>query len=192
MGVQVRGWEKSSSLSFLFRCSHSFVTRFFLGLVLYSILFPYFDCRCCCCSFFFAEKTMFSFQTLLKGTFRLLTCYLQFRPQNSPYFLRKPRTRDSRTNGLEQAGSGGEGGEERWVRLGREAKNTSKNTIETDKDKIKERKQQRKKVTVSKSKSSWKVSTTKSVPADQWQSAKSARRSSSIYIISCRWRNARS
>ena len=169
------GWEKSSSLSFLFRCSHSFVTRFFLGLVLYSILFPYFDCRCCCCSFFFAEKTMFSFQTLLKGTFRLLTCYLQFRPQNSPYFLRKPRTRDSRTNGLEQAGSGGEGGEERWVRLGREAKNTSKNTIETDKDKIKERKQQRKKVTVSKSKSSWKVSTTKSVPADQWQSAKSAR-----------------
>ena len=53
---------------------------------------------------------MFSFQTLLKGTFRLLTCYLQFRPQNSPYFLRKPRTRDSRTNGLEQAGSGGEGG----------------------------------------------------------------------------------
>ena len=53
---------------------------------------------------------MFSFQTLLKGTFRLLTCYLQFRPQNSPYFLRKPRTRDSRTNGLDQAVSGGEGG----------------------------------------------------------------------------------
>ena len=25
----------------LFRCSHSFVTTFFLGLVLYSILFPY-------------------------------------------------------------------------------------------------------------------------------------------------------
>ena len=34
------------------------------------------------------------------------------------------------------------------MRLGREAKNTSKNTIETDKDKIKERKQQRKKVIV--------------------------------------------
>ena len=48
---------------------------------------------------------MLSFQTLFKETFRLLTCYLLFRPQNSPYFLRKPRTRDSRTNGLEQAGS---------------------------------------------------------------------------------------
>ena len=45
---------------------------------------------------------MFSFQMLLKETFRLLTCYLQFRPQNSPYFLRKPRTRNSRTKGLEQ------------------------------------------------------------------------------------------
>ena len=55
---------------------------------------------------------MFSFQTLLKGTFRLLTCYLQLRPQNSPDFLRKPRTRNSRTNGLEQAGpEGGWGGE---------------------------------------------------------------------------------
>ena len=63
------------------------------------------------CFFFFAEKTMFSFQTLLKGTFRLLTCYLQFRPQNSPYFLRKPRTRNSRTNGLAQAGRGRRGGE---------------------------------------------------------------------------------
>ena len=28
--------------------------------------------------YFFAKKTMFSFQTLLKGTFSLLTCYLQF------------------------------------------------------------------------------------------------------------------
>ena len=52
---------------------------------------------------------MFSFQTLLKGTFRLLTCYLQLRPQNSPYFLRKSRTRNSRTNGLEQVGRGGGG-----------------------------------------------------------------------------------
>ena len=69
---------------------------------------------------FFAEKKMFSFKTLLKRTFSLLTCYLQFRitgrlsmtlkfqsvqslrPQNSPYFLRKPRTRNSQTNGLEQ------------------------------------------------------------------------------------------
>ena len=56
---------------------------------------------------------MFSFQTLLKGTFRLLTCCLQFRPQNSPYFLREPRKRNSRTNGLEQAGrEEGGGGEE--------------------------------------------------------------------------------
>ena len=64
---------------------------------------------------------MFSFQTLLKAgvTFSLLTSYLQFSitvrvsmtlkrrtvqspPQNSPYFLRKPRTRNSRTKGLEQ------------------------------------------------------------------------------------------
>ena len=67
------GWEKSSSLSFLFRCSHLFVTRFFLGLVLYSILFPYF-----CFFWGGAKKAMFSFQTLLKGTFSLLTCHLQF------------------------------------------------------------------------------------------------------------------
>ena len=61
---------------------------------------------------------MFSLQTLLKGTFSLLTCHLQFsitarvfmtlkrgkvfQPQSSPYFLRKPRTRNSRGNGLEQ------------------------------------------------------------------------------------------
>ena len=52
---------------------------------------------------------MFSFQTLLKRTFRLLTCYLQFRPQNSLYFSREPKTRNSRTNGLEQAGRKGGG-----------------------------------------------------------------------------------
>ena len=38
-----RKGQSSSSLSFLFRCSRSFVTSFFLGLVLYSILFPYFQ-----------------------------------------------------------------------------------------------------------------------------------------------------
>ena len=57
---------------------------------------------------------MFSYQTLLKGTFRLLTRYLQFRPQNSPDFLREPKTRNSRTNSLEQAGRGGGGGECDW------------------------------------------------------------------------------
>ena len=30
------------------------------------------------CYFFTAKKTLFSFQTLLKGTFSLLTCHLQF------------------------------------------------------------------------------------------------------------------
>ena len=73
-----------------------------------------------------------------------------FRPQSSPYFLRKPRTRNSQTNGLEQnkmavpfcvehMGWGREGGE--WVRLRREAKNTSKKYDRTEKEKIKERKQ---------------------------------------------------
>ena len=54
-----------------------FITRFFLDLVLYScfvslflFLFFYY--------FFWEEKTMFSFQTLLKGTFSLVTCHLQF------------------------------------------------------------------------------------------------------------------
>ena len=61
------------SILFRPRCSHSIVTRFFLGLVSYSILFPYFYCY-----FFFAKKAVFSFQTLSKGTFSLLTCHLQF------------------------------------------------------------------------------------------------------------------
>ena len=60
----------------------------------------------------------------------------------------------------------GEGGGE-WVRVGREAKNTSKNAIETDKQKNKRKKLKEDKMTVSQSKSSWKVSTTKSVPADK-------------------------
>ena len=43
MGVYL-SWTKATEdkESFLFRCSHSFVTRFFLALVLYSILFPIF------------------------------------------------------------------------------------------------------------------------------------------------------
>ena len=100
----------------------------------------YFVSRVLLLFFLFAKKTMFSFQTLLKGTFSLLTCHLQFsitarvidtktsisaksfRPQSSPYFLLKPRTRNIRTNGLERnktvvfscleqmGGSGGRGG----------------------------------------------------------------------------------
>ena len=58
----------------------------------------------------------------------------------------------SKTNGrsvLSKGGGGGEGEEVvvkggKWVRLGRETKNTSKTTIETDKEKNKERKQKRK------------------------------------------------
>ena len=69
---------------------------------------------------------MFFIQTLLRGTFSLLTCHLQFRPQNSPYFLRKPRTSNewSGANGrslLSGAGEG-EGSEYDWG----EVKSTSK------------------------------------------------------------------
>ena len=161
------GWGKSSSLSFLFRCSHSFVTRFFLGLVLYSILFPYFYCFC----FFLAEKTMFSLKTLLKGTFSLLTCHLQFSITARVSMTLKRQSVQSlsghkaaHTFCVSQEGgivevmvwsktkwsfplvwSSDGGGGERWVRLGRESKNKSKNTIENDKEKIKERKRERKK-----------------------------------------------
>ena len=38
----------------------------------------YFVSRFLLLFFLFAKKTMFSFQTLLKGTFSLLTCHLQF------------------------------------------------------------------------------------------------------------------
>ena len=91
--------------------------------------------------FFFAEKTMFSFQMLVKGTFSLLTCHLQFRitarvsltlTRQSDYktastFWVSQESTNSQTNGLEQnkwssplVWSRG------WVRLGREAKNTTK------------------------------------------------------------------
>ena len=50
---------------------------------------------------------------------------------------------------LGEAGGGGEG-----VRVGREAKNTSKNAIETDKQKNKRKKLKEDKMTVSQSKSS--------------------------------------
>ena len=91
--------------------------------------------------FFFAEKTMFSFQMLVKGTFSLLTCHLQFRitarvsltlKRQSDYktastFWVSQESTNSQTNGLEQnkwssplVWSRG------WVRLGREAKNTTK------------------------------------------------------------------
>ena len=55
MGVYV-SWTKATEdeESFLFRCSHSFVTRFFLALVLSSILFHYFYCFFIV--FFFSEK----------------------------------------------------------------------------------------------------------------------------------------
>ena len=59
LGVPIRSLQDSSQV--------------FL-LVLYSILFPYYLFY----FFFLAKKTMFSFQTLLKGTFSLLTCHLQF------------------------------------------------------------------------------------------------------------------
>ena len=95
-----------------------------------------------------------------------------FRPQSSPYFLHKPRTRNSQTNGLEQNKMAvpfcvehmgwGMGGRGEWVRLRREAKNTSK---KYERNWKRRKKTKKKKMTVSQSKSSWKVSTTKSVPA---------------------------
>ena len=95
---------------------------------------------------------MFSFQTLLKGTFSLLTCHLQFSitarvsmtlKRQSVQSLSDHKTArtlcvsqeraNSQTNGLEQikwsfplVWSRGRGRGEEWVRLGREAKNTSK------------------------------------------------------------------
>ena len=61
-----------------------------------------------------------------------------FRPQKTPYFLCKPRTRNSRTNGLKQnersfplvwsreGGQGGGGGASEGDLIWREGKNTSK------------------------------------------------------------------
>ena len=101
--------------------------------------------------FYFAEKT-FSFETLSKGTFGLLTCHLLFsitakvsttlKRQSvqslSDHKTARPRTfcvsqerANSPTNGLEQNKwlfplVWGGGGREEWVKLGREAKPTSK------------------------------------------------------------------
>ena len=54
LGVYV-SWTKATEdeESFLFRCPHSFVKRFFLALVLYSVLYPYFYC---CCFFSFGKR----------------------------------------------------------------------------------------------------------------------------------------
>ena len=70
-GLRLRRMRKvlKSVWSFLFRCSHSFVTRFFLGLVLYSILFPYFYC------FFGGGKRRCS---LSKRCWKELSSHLQF------------------------------------------------------------------------------------------------------------------
>ena len=143
-----------------------------LVLVLYSMLFPYL-------LLFLGEKTMFSFQTLLKGTFSHLTCHLFSITVRVSMTLKRQWVQSlsdhktgrtfcvsqerwivegmvwSKTNGRSvlsgatKGGGGGEGEEVvvkggKWVRLGRETKNTSKTTIETDKEKNKERKQKRK------------------------------------------------
>ena len=67
MGVYV-SWTKATEdeESFLFRCSHSFVTRFFLGLALYSILFPYFY------FFFFGGKDDVLFKNAVERNFQSL------------------------------------------------------------------------------------------------------------------------
>ena len=52
-------------------CFHSFVTRSFLGLVLYSILLPHI------LFFFFGGKDDVLFPNAAERTFSLLTCHLQ-------------------------------------------------------------------------------------------------------------------
>ena len=120
--------------------------------------------------YFFAEKTMFSFQTLLKAgvTFSLLTSYLQFSITVRVSMTLKRRTVQSLSNhktartfcvsqerGIVErrvwskwsfplVWSRGRGWED-WVRLGRKAKNTSKKYDRNWQRKIKEWKQERKK-----------------------------------------------
>ena len=102
--------------------------------------------------FFFAKKTIFSFQTLLKGTFSLLTCHLQFSitvrvsmtlKRQSVQSLSDQKTGRtfcvsqergivermvwSKTNGRSLlSGAERPGGKSEWERLGGEAKNKSK------------------------------------------------------------------
>ena len=113
---------------------------------------------------------MFSFQTLLKGYFSLLTCYLQFSisakvsmtlkrqsvqslSDHKPFFFCVSQERGivermiwSKTKwSFPLVWSKWGAGWEEWVRLGEKRKLRLKNKIETDKEKIKERKQERKK-----------------------------------------------
>ena len=140
------------------------------GIILYfDSLFLLFYCF----FFLFAKKTMFSFQTLLKGTFSLLTCHLQFSITARVSMTLKRQSVQSlsgnkaaRTFCVSQEGGivevmvwsktkwsfplvwsrGGTAGEGRgeWD-WGENGKTSVKNTIENDKEKITERKQERKK-----------------------------------------------
>ena len=85
-------------MSFLCRCSHSYATRFFLGLVLCSLLFPYFYCY-----FFLAKKKKdvhfpnavernFHFFNLSSAVQYVLLLEFSLREFSCPYFLREPRT----------------------------------------------------------------------------------------------------
>ena len=139
---------------------------------------------------------MFSFQTLLKETFNLLTCHLQFSITARDSMILKSQSVQSlsdhkaaRTFSLSQergifeqmVWSGTKwsfslvwsrwgGREESEWDWGENQKIRLKNTKETikydrkNKRKNKNKKTRKKKVTVSQSKSSWKVSTTKSNP----------------------------
>ena len=78
-GLRLRRMRKVLKSVFPFRVfpfvRYKILLRFSIILYfvpLFLLLFSYLFFK------FFAEKTMFSFQTLLKGTFSLLTCHLQF------------------------------------------------------------------------------------------------------------------
>ena len=117
------------------------------------------------CYFVMAEKTLFSFQTLLKGTFSLLTCHLQTLNRVSMTIKRQSvRSLSDHKTARSFCVSQQRGIVERmvwsktkwsfpliWSRgvgwgcwrvseTGERSKNTPKNTMETDKENIKERK----------------------------------------------------
>ena len=153
---------------------------------------------------------MFSLQTLLKGTFSLLTCHLQFSITTRVSMTLKRQSVQSlsgykaaRTFCVSQEGGivevmvwsktkwsfplvlgrGGTVGEGRgeWD-WGQNRKISLKNTTENDKEKIKERKQERKKDSQSKAVEKL-VLPNQFLPINNEASAKSARRSSWILYL---------
>ena len=169
------------------RCSHSFVTRFLLGFISIMLYFVCLFLLLLLLLFFFVYfflvgKDDILFPNVVERNFqsfnlsfgvqyysqsfhntRTSTSAKSFRPQNSPYFLRKPRTREqssertvwNKTNGRSLLSGESEGGRVSQTEERSEKKYVLIKTIETDKEKLKENKNYRFLV----------VSTTKFVPA---------------------------